>query len=595
MRISLAALTLFFLSNIELVSADPMSSGAWTVRCTDVPQFEALEAAAQTFYSDDKLHLRILCNDSARCAGLQATHYSPGGRRIHFDYSRQQVTGETMELLFDLADAVGFTERRAAMRAGAKINSTENRAVLHHVLRMPKGYSYASNPNGQAILAEVHAMRDKIEDFSEQVRCGEYEGLTGKPFKNVLCIGIGGSHLGPEFVYEALKADPDAEKAAEGRTLRFLANVDPVDFHLCTRDLDPEETLVVVISKTFTTAETMLNARTVRNWLLEGIEGSENDIVAQHMVAVSCNGNKCREFGISESRIFGFWDWVGGRFSVCSAVGLLPLSLQYSYDVMSQFLAGAHDIDEHFFKAPLRDNIPIILGLLGVWNSTFLGYETRAVLPYAQALKRFPAHIQQVDMESNGKRVALDGSSILHKTGEVNFGEPGTSGQHSFYQLMHQGRVVPADFIGFCEPQKGVNLKGEPVANHDELMSNFFAQPDALAYGKTLNDLVQEGVPQELREHRVFPGNRPSSSILMTKLDAYAIGQLLAVYEHRTAVQGFIWGINSFDQWGVELGKTLARQVRSQLSASRRTGASVQGFNNSTSSLLEKYLAHANQ
>ena len=592
MRISFVALSYLLFSNIETIFADPMPS-AWTIRCTDVPQFEALESAAQSFYSDDKLHLRILCNDSARCAGLQATHYSRNSRKIYFDYSRQQVTGETMELLFDLADAVGFTERRAAMRAGAKINTTENRAVLHHVLRMPKGYNYASNPNGPAILEQVIRVRDQIQDFTEQVRSGEYKGLTGKPFKTVLCIGIGGSYLGPEFVYEALKADPDAEKAAQGRTLRFLANVDPVDFHLCTRDLDPEETLVVVISKTFTTEETMLNARTVRKWLVEGIEGTEKDIVSQHMVAVSSNIPKCIDFGISESRIFGFWDWVGGRFSVCSAVGLLPLSLQYSYEIMNQFLEGAHDIDEHFFKAPLRDNIPIILGLLGVWNSTFLRYETRALLPYAQALKRFPAHIQQVDMESNGKRVALDGTPILHKTGEINFGEPGTSGQHSFYQLMHQGRVVPCDFIGFCEPQHGESLNGEPVSNHDELMSNFFAQPDALAYGKTLNDLVQEGVPQELREHRVFPGNRPSSSILMTRLDAYAVGQLLAIYEHRTAVQGFIWGINSFDQWGVELGKTLAKQVRSQLSASRRTGASVQGFNHSTSSLLEKYLAHA--
>jgi glucose-6-phosphate isomerase len=567
-------------------------SSTWTIKCTDVPQFEALEAAAASFFTDDKLHLRTLCNDSERCAGLQTTHYSPGGRKIHFDYSRQQVTGETMELLYDLADAVGFTEKRAAMRGGVKINTTENRAVLHHVLRMPKGYNWEANPNASAILKEVHHVRDQIEDFTEQVRLGEYEGLTGKPFKNVLCIGIGGSYLGPEFVFEALRADPDAEKAAEGRTLRFLANVDPVDFHLTTRDLDPAETLVVVISKTFTTAETMLNARTVRKWLVDGIEGAEKDIVAQHMVAVSCNVPKCLEFGISESRVFGFWDWVGGRFSVCSAVGLVPLSLHYSYDIMIQLLEGAHNIDKHFFTAPLRDNIPIILGLLGVWNSTFLGYETRAILPYAQALKRLPAHIQQVDMESNGKRVALDGTPILHKTGEINFGEPGTCGQHSFYQLMHQGRVVPADFIGFMESQHGVEIDGEPVSNHDELMSNFFAQPDALAYGKTLNDLIQELVKPELREHKVFSGNRPSSSILMTKLDAYAVGQLLAIYEHRTVVQGFIWGINSFDQWGVELGKTLAKQVCAQLSASRTLGASVQGFNYATSTLLEQYLAH---
>ena len=275
---------------------------------------------------------------------------------------------------------------------------------------------------------------------------------------------------------------------------------------------------------------------------------------------------------------------------MCSAVGILPLSLQYSFEVMSDFLAGAHDIDEHFFNDPVRENIPVILGLLGVWNSTFLGYATRALLPYAQALKRLPAHIQQVDMESNGKRVAMDGEPVPFTTGEINFGEPGTNGQHSFYQLIHQGRVVPCDFIGFCESQAPCELEGEPVANHDELMSNFFAQADALAYGKTMNDVIQEGVAENLREHKVFTGNRPSSSILMTRLDAFAIGQLLAVYEHRTAVQGFIWGINSFDQWGVELGKVLAKQVRSQLSISRKSGATVQGFNKSTTFLLETYL-----
>ena len=302
--------------------------------------------------------------------------------------------------------------------------------------------------------------------------------------------------------------------------------------------------------------------------------------------------DKCVAFGIDKENIFGFWNWVGGRFSVCSAVGVLPLSLQYSYDVMASFLDGAHDIDEHFLTANLRDNIPVILGLLGVWNSTFLGYSTRALLPYSQALKRLPAHIQQVDMESNGKRVDIDGNLLPFESGEINFGEPGTNGQHSFYQLMHQGRVVPADFIGFMESQNPVALEGEPVSNHDELMSNFFAQPDALAYGKTLNEVAQEGVPEELRHHKVFAGNRPSSSILMTGLDAFAVGQLLAIYEHRTAVQGFIWGINSFDQWGVELGKMLAKQVRTQLSSSRKSGAHVQGFNKSTSSLLEAYLAH---
>ena len=541
-------------------------SSSWTLKCTDVPQFDALEAAAQSFRTDDKLHLRNLCNDSARCAGLTALHMTNYGRqKIHLDYSRQQVTGEVMELLFDLADAVNFMDRREAMRRGAKINSTEGRAVMHHVLRMPKGYDFsiygttqdsgsylhhqsmhsknsrASDNDGNLLLEQVHRVQDKIATFSNQVRSGDVRGATGKRFKNYICIGIGGSQLGAEFVKEALRADARASKAAQGRSLRFLANVDPVDFHLTTRDLDPAETLVIVVSKTLTTAETMLNARTVRKWLVDALESPsvrEADIVAKHMVAVSTNAEGCKKFGILESNVFHFWDWVGGRFSVCSAVGLVPLSLQFSFEIMKEFLAGAHDMDEHFFNAPLRDNIPVILGLLGVWNSTFLGYSTRAILPYAQALRRFPAHIQQVDMESNGKRVALDGSPLVHESGEILFGEPGTNGQHSFYQLMHQGRVIPADFIGFMESQQPVDLPGEAVSNHDELMSNFFAQPDALAYGKTLVDLIQEGVPEPLREHMVFNGNRPSSSILITRLDVFAVGQLLALYEHRTAVQG---------------------------------------------------------
>ena len=565
----------------------------WTVKCTDVPQFDALQAAAQEFSNDDQLHLRNLCNDSARCAGLKALHLSHGGRKIILDYSHQQVTGETMELLFDLADAVGFTERRASMRSGMRINVTEDRAVLHHVLRMPERYSIPDNPAVAVKLQDVHRVRSQIRDFTDNVRSGLHMSVTGKKFKNFLCIGIGGSQLGPEFVHESLKSDPQASAAAEGLHLRFLANVDPVDFYNCTRDLDPAETLVIVVSKTFRTAGTMLNARTARMWLVNSLKSElsfEEEIISKHMVAVSCEVEHCVQFGILKSRIFGFWDWVGGRFSVCSAVGLIPLSLQYSYGVMETFLSGAHDVDEHFFTAPLRGNIPLILGLLGVWNSTFLGYSTRALLPYSQALKRFPAHIQQVDMESNGKRVALDGTPLLHHCGEITFGEPGTIGQHSFYQLMHQGRVVPADFIGFMESQQPIDIG--PVSNHDELMSNFFAQPDALAYGNTVTDLLQEGVPEELRGHKFFSGNRPSSSILMTKLDAFAVGQLLALYEHRTAVQGFIWGINSFDQHGLELGITLAKQCRAQLIASRTNGASVQGFNGATSSLLEAYLAH---
>jgi len=396
-------------------------------------------------------------------------------------------------------------------------------------------------------------------------------------------------------VNEALKADAAAAKASEGRQLRFLANVDPVDFELCTRDLDPSETIVVVISKTFTTAETMLNARSARKWLVDGLAKmgvtDSESVVKKHMIAVSTAIDKVKDFGIDPDNAFGFWNWVGGRFSVCSAVGILPLSLQYSSEVMSNFLDGAHDIDEHFFTAPIRDNIPVILGLLGVWNSTFMGYSCRALLPYSQALKRLPAHIQQVDMESNGKRVAMDGTPLPFASGEINFGEPGTNGQHSFYQLMHQGRVIPADFIGFCHSQVPMELEGEVVSNHDELMSNFFAQPDALANGKTLFDLIQDNIPEELRQHKVFSGNRPSSSMLLTRLDAFAVGQLLAIFEHRTAVQGFIWDINSFDQWGVELGKVLAKNVRKALNSGRKTNAVVQGFNSSTTSLLTAYLS----
>jgi len=567
----------------------------------ELPQFTALQTAAATFKSDEKLHLRNLCSDASRCAGLVASHSTENpDSKIILDYSRQQVTGETMEILFDLADKVGFTAKRDKMRSGVKINTTEGRSVLHHALRMPKGYDYSAiavdAAEGKTTVDDVHAVRDKIEAFTNKVRNGEFVGATGKKLKNFICVGIGGSQLGPEFVNEALKADKAAASASEGRNLRFLANVDPVDFELCTRDLDPEETLVVVISKTFTTAETMLNARTAKKWIVDGLAvkgvSDASMVTSKHVIAVSTAIDSCVAFGIDEANIFGFWNWVGGRFSVCSAVGVVPLSLQYSYNVMSSFLDGAHNIDEHFFTAPLRENIPVILGLLGVWNSTFLGYETRALLPYSQALKRLPAHIQQVDMESNGKRVDIEGNPLPFQAGEINFGEPGTNGQHSFYQLMHQGRVVPADFIGFMESQAPISLEGEPVSNHDELMSNFFAQPDALAYGKTLNDVEQEGVPEELRQHKVFAGNRPSSSILMTRLDAFAIGQMLAIYEHRTAVQGFIWGLNSFDQWGVELGKSLAKQVRTQLSSSRKSGAQVQGFNSSTSAMLEAYLSH---
>jgi glucose-6-phosphate isomerase len=532
----------------------------------------------------DQTHLRDLLADAERSNALTAEH---GG--IYLDYARQRVTSETMDLLVALAEEAGLQDRIRAMTAGERINVTENRAVLHTALRAPADATIEFE--GRNVVTDVHEVLGRIRAFSDQVRGGSWVGATGKPLTNVVAIGIGGSYLGPEFAYEAFRTDVDAAAAAEGRNLRFLANIDPVDVARALEGFDPETTLAIVISKTFTTAETMLNARTVRAWLTEHIDADPADVVRQHMVAGSTNTDGVTAFGIDKNNIFGFWDWVGGRYSVCSAVGALPLALQFGFNTVASFLAGAHDIDEHFATAPLRENLPALLGLLGVWNASFLGYGTRALLPYSQALLKLAPHIQQVDMESNGKRVGLDGEVLDFEAGEINFGEPGTNGQHSFYQLIHQGRVIPCDFIGFLESQRPVELDGEVVSNHDELMANFFAQPDALAYGKTAQQVRAEGVDEAVVPHKVFPGNRPSSSLLLGKLTPFATGQLLALYEHRTAVQGFVWGINSFDQWGVELGKALAKQVRGQLSKTRKEAAPVEGFNASTTSLLRRYLS----
>lgn len=534
-------------------------------------------------------HLRTLLQDQERSQALVAEHEG-----IVLDYSRQNVTLETLDKLFELAEAAGLDQKRAAMFAGEHINSTENRAVMHVALRAPREKVF--NVDGENVVPAVHAVLDRIAEFSDRVRKGEWVGVTGKPLTSVVSIGIGGSYLGPEFVYEALRTDPEALVAADGRTLRFLANVDPVDIARALAGLDPETTLVIIVSKTFTTAETMLNARTLKRWLIDNIAGyGEKEIIRQHMVAVSSAIPKAVDFGISAENVFGFWDWVGGRYSVCSAVGILPLSLQYGTPVVKNFLAGAHNMDTHFLDAPLRVNFPVLLGLLGVWNATFLGHAARAILPYAQALVRFPAHIQQLDMESNGKRVAKDGTVLPYECGEIIFGEPGTNGQHSFYQLIHQGRVIPCEFIGFCKSPQPVHLAGEVVPNHDELMSNFFAQPDALAYGKTKEDLVAENVPAVLLNHKEFPGNRPSLSLLFPELNAFSCGQLLSLYEHRVAVQGFLWGVNSFDQWGVELGKVLATKIRNQLSAANRTGSvETDGLNPSTAFLLKTYVQNKN-
>ncbi|KAG7943936.1 hypothetical protein I3843_15G071600 [Carya illinoinensis] len=527
-----------------------------------------------------KTHLRDLMGDVDRCKSMTVEFDG-----LLLDYSRQRATLETIDKLFKLADAAHLKEKINRMYTGERINSTENRPVLHVALRASRDAVIQSD--GKNVVPEVWKVLDKIWEFSERVRSGSWVGATGKALKDVIAVGIGGSFLGPLFVHTALQTEPEAIESARGRQLHFLANVDPIDVARNITGLNPETTLVVVVSKTFTTAETMLNARTLRDWISAALGPSA---VAKHMVAVSTNLTLVEKFGIDPNNAFAFWDWVGGRYSVCSAVGVLPLSLQYGFSVVEKFLKGASSIDQHFYSVPFEKNIPVLLGLLSVWNVSFFGYPARAILPYSQALEKLAPHIQQVSMESNGKGVSIDGVPLPFEAGEIDFGEPGTNGQHSFYQLIHQGRVIPCDFIGVVRSQQPVYLKGEPVSNHDELMSNFFAQPDALAYGKTEEQLHKENVPPHLIPHKTFSGNRPSFSLLLPSLNAYNIGQLLAIYEHRIAVEGFIWGINSFDQWGVELGKSLATQVRKQINASRSKGEPVEGFNFSTTTLLSRYL-----
>ncbi|KAK4490329.1 hypothetical protein RD792_001003 [Penstemon davidsonii] len=519
-----------------------------------------------------KTHLRELMSDADRCQSMMVEFDG-----MLLDYSRQCATLDTLKKLYNLAGVAHLKEKINRMFNGERINTTENRSVLHIALRAPR--DSVVNSDGKNVVPDVWQVLDKIKDFSERVRSGVWIGATGKVLKDVIAIGIGGSFLGPLFVHTALQTDPEATEFASGRQLRFLANVDPIDVARNIAGLNPETTLVVVVSKTFTTAETMLNARTLREWISAALGPQA---VSKHMVAVSTNLTLVEKFGIDPNNAFAFWDWVGGRYSVCSAVGVLPLSLQYGFDVVEKFLKGASSIDQHFHSAPFEQNLPVLLGLLSVWNVSFLGYPAR--------LTTFKQNFIQVSMESNGKGVSIDGVPLPYETGEIDFGEPGTNGQHSFYQLIHQGRVIPCDFIGVVKSQQPVYLKGEVVSNHDELMSNFFAQPDALAYGKTPEQLLNENVPHHLITHKTFSGNRPSVSLLLPSLHAYNIGQLLAIYEHRVAVEGFIWGINSFDQWGVELGKSLATRVRTQLNASRKKGEPVEGFNFSTATVLTRYL-----
>lgn len=509
---------------------------------------------------------------------------------ITMDFTRQLIDKDGLDALLNLAKERQVLDRIKEMYKGDKINKTEDRSVLHVALRTPPNEKIIVE--GKDVVKEVHEVLNRIKDFANKIRDGTYKGATGLPLKNLICIGIGGSYLGGEFVAESLKTETEGRRQAEGRTLRFLANVDPVDVLRATEGLNPEETLIIIISKTFTTAETIKNAVSLKEWIKKGVKGDEKEVLAKHLCAVSTNLDLTSKFGILPERVFGFWDWVGGRFSVTSAVGVLPLAIHFGFDILDSFLKGCHTMDTHFLSAPIEDNLPLLMGLLSVYNSSLLGFDCVAVLPYSQAMHRFAAHIQQLTMESNGKGVDIEGNPLKCAAGEIYFGEPGTNGQHSFYQLLHQGRIVPAEFIGFRKSQNPIMVPGEEVSNHDELMCNFFAQPDALAFGKTKEELNEDGVPSHLIPHKTFSGNRPSIMLLVPECNAFYLGMLLSLYEHRVATEGFLWGINSFDQWGVELGKVLAKDIRKVLSASRQgKQPDMSRLCASTQRLLKNYLS----
>jgi glucose-6-phosphate isomerase len=491
---------------------------------------------------------------------------------LYLDYSKQRVTGETLGLLVALAERAGLRRRIDAMFSGERINVTENRAVLHVALRAPEGSSILVD--GHNVVPDVHEVLGRMRGFAEEVRSGRWLGHTGRRVRNVVNIGIGGSDLGPAMAYDALR--PYSHRSM---TFRFVSNVDGADIAEATRDLDPAETLFVVSSKTFTTIETLTNARTARAWLLGGLGGDEA-AVSRHFVAVSTNAEKVAAFGIDPANMFGFWDWVGGRYSYPSAIGL-TLMVAIGPDRFDELLAGFHLMDEHFRTAPFERNLPVLLGLLGVWYIDFFGAETQAVLPYNQYLQRFPAYLQQLDMESNGKSVTLAGAPVTYPTGPVVWGQPGTNGQHAFYQLLHQGtRLIPCDFLGFCRPAEVIG------DHHDLLMANFLAQTEALAFGKTREEVEAEGVAPDLAPHRTFPGNRPTSTILAPELTPSVLGQLTALYEHKVLTQGTIWDINSFDQWGVELGKVLATRIAAELAPSAPEDLA---HDSSTNTLIRRY------
>src|SRR6201987_4790521 len=532
---------------------------------TGRPGWKALEAHFQKVRD---LHLRQLFADDQE----RGERFVVEGAGLYLDYSKNRGTNETVSLLLQLADECGLRDKIDAMFRGDKINITENRAVLHVALLAPEGATITVD--GQNVVPEVHAVLDKMADFAKRLRSGDWKGHSGKSIRNVINIGIGGSDLGPVMAYEALK-----HYSQRSMTFRFVSNVDGTDFAEAVRDLDPSETLFIISSKTFATLETMTNAHSARNWALAGLGGDEKSI-AKHFVAVSTNAKEVSKFGIDTANMFEFWDWVGGRYSMDSAIGLSTM-IAVGSENFRAMLSGFHEMDEHFRTAPFEANLPVLMGLLAVWNNDFLGANTVAVLPYEQYMKRFPAYLQQLTMESNGKHVTLEGKLVSHDTGPIYWGEPGTNGQHSFYQLIHQGtRLIPCDFIGFM---KTSNPLGR---HHDMLLANVFAQTEALAFGKTPEQVKAEGTPDWLVPHRVFEGNRPSNTILAEQLTPEILGKLVALYEHSVFTQGTIWNIDSFDQWGVELGKVLAQRIIPELESKTEPRL---GHDSSTNNLIRRY------
>ena len=550
-------------------SIDPTTTSAWSALSA---HHKALTPNLREWFAADP---------------ARAEKFSFTADELHVDLSKNLITSETVELLLKLAEEVKLEQAREAMFSGKHINVTENRAVLHTALRRPEGYTPALTVDGQDVDADVHAVLKKIYAFADRVRNGEWTGVTGKRIETVVNIGIGGSDLGPVMVYEALKPYADA-----GITARFISNIDPTDVAEKVSGLDPETTLFIVASKTFGTLETLTNARVAREWLLSALaeagalDGKEaSEAVAKHFVAVSTALDKVAAFGIDPENAFGFWDWVGGRYSVDSAIGT-SLAIVLGPKVFADFLAGFHAMDEHFRTAPFEKNVPVLMGLLNIWNVNFLGAETHAVLPYDQYLHRFPAYLQQLTMESNGKSVRADGSFVNYATGEVFWGEPGTNGQHAFYQLIHQGtRLIPADFLAFANPVHPTKDGEQDV--HELFLANFFAQTQALAFGKTEEEVRAEGTAEHVVNARIFSGNRPSTSIMAPRLTPRVLGSLIALYEHITFVQGVVWGIDSFDQWGVELGKKLALDLVPAIEGDREVLARQ---DSSTASLIDYYL-----